>query len=99
MPREILEPKEFSKLASSVERVTIVWYDDFAKVKARVGSILYTCKMPLDVVQRFLSSFKGGVDEVNQKPESVKPRRSRRRKAGQVSEGQGASASSQEASK
>lgn len=99
MPKEIQESKDFSKMVSNVEQVTVVWHDDFAKVKARVGSILYTCKMSFDVVEKFLKSFKGKVNEFNQRPESVKPKRLRKRKAKQVLEAQEASASSQEASK
>jgi len=100
MPKEIQDPKEFGKLTSGVSQVTIVWRDDLAKVKARVGSYLYTCKMPFEMVEKFLSGFKGQVKEINKRPEQgVKIKKSRRRKAKQVSEGQEASDVSQEALK
>jgi len=100
MPKEVQDVKDFNKLASNVEQVTVVWSDESAKVKARVGSLLYTCKMSFDAIEKFLSNFKGKVNEINERPElEVKTKKSRRRKAKPAPEAQEASASSQEASK
>jgi hypothetical protein len=97
MPREVFDIKEFTKIASGAREVRIVWKDDFAKVKARTNNILYTCKMPFDAVEKFLSNYKGTVKEFNERPKiEEKPRRSQRRKAKQAAEGQEASSSSQE---
>ena len=100
MPKEVHEVKDFNKLALNVRQITVVWSEESAKVKARVGSILYTCKMPYDAVEKFLSNFKGKVQEINEKPElKVKTKKSRKRKVKPAPEAQEASASSQEASK
>lgn len=100
MPKEVFDIKEFTKIASGASEVRVVWKDDFAKVKARTNKMLYTCKMPFDAVEKFLSTFKGTVREFNQRPKiEEKPKRSQRRKAKQVEEGLEASSSSQEATK
>jgi hypothetical protein len=100
MPKEVHEVKDFNKLALNVRQITVVWSEESAKVKARVGSVLYTCKMPFDAVEKFLSNFKGKVKEINEKPElKVKTRKSRKRKVKQAPEAQEASVSSQEVSK
>lgn len=97
MPREVFDIKEFTKIASGAREIRVVWKEDFAKVKARTNNILYTCKMPFDAVEKFLSSYKGTVIEFNKKPKiEEKPRRSQRRRAKQAVEGQEASYSSQE---
>jgi len=100
MPKEVQDVKDFNKLALNANQITVVWGGESAKVKARVGSILYTCKMPFDVVEKFLSNFKGKVKEINERPElKMKTKKSRKRKAKPEPEAQEASASSQEASK
>lgn len=100
MPKEIFDIKEFTKIASGAEEIRIMWKDDFAKVKARTNKVLYTYKMPLDTVEKFLSNFKGSVREFNEKPKiEGKPKRSQKRKAKQVEEDQEASSASQEAAR
>jgi hypothetical protein len=100
MPKEVQDVKDFSKLVSNVGQITVVWSDETAKVKARVGSVLYTCKIPFDAIEKFLSNFKGKVQEINERPElEKKTKKSRKRKVKPAPEAQAASASSQEASK
>jgi len=100
MPKEVQDVKDFSKLVSNVGQITVVWSDESAKVKARVGSVLYTCKIPFDDIEKFLSNFKGKVQEINERPElEMKTKKSRKRKVKPAPEAQAASASSQEASK
>jgi len=100
MPREVFDVKEFTKIASAAKEVRVVWKDDFAKVKARTDRMLYTCKMPFDAVEKFLSSYKGAVREFNEKPKiEEKPKRSQKRKAKQAEAGREASSSAQEEAK
>jgi hypothetical protein len=100
MPKEVQDVKEFSKLAPSTKRVTILWRGEFAKVKVRVGATLFTCKMPFEAAEKFLSNYKGEVKEVNKRPKlKEKPKKSRKRKVKQVSEAQEELVSSQEVSK